>query len=200
MTATTIREATGVGNDREARMARLRERLGSSTDGELNLRVMLVLAHEALRQQGIAESAPRLEYSPAPAIAATAPPAGDYGQLVAGIHGIVARTVARGARLLVISRGDDALFAPGFVSAHFPQAAGGAYAGHYPADGASAIAHLEDCIAGGAEFLVIPATSFWWLDHYEGLAHHLLTRSHVVHHDEQCLVFSLRSEPQGAAT
>jgi hypothetical protein len=199
MTATTIHQAATAGPDREDRMARLRERLGSSTCQELNLRVMLVLAHEALRQQGIAETA-RVEYSQAPAIAATASPAGDYEQLVAGVHEIVARTVPSGARLLVISRGDGALFAPGYVSAHFPQAAGGAYAGHYPADGVSAITHLEDCIAGGAEFLVIPATSFWWLDHYEGLAHHLLTRSHVVHHDERCLLFSLSSEPQGVAT
>ena len=48
-----------------------------------------------------------------------------------------------GSRLLVASRGDEALVRfRARAGAHFPQLEGGTYAGHYPADGAAAVAHL----------------------------------------------------------
>ncbi len=46
----------------------------------------------------------------------------------------------------------------------------GLYAGHHPADGAEAVAHLEEPAAdAGVDYLVLPATSLWWLDHYPEL-------------------------------
>ena len=124
--------------------------------------------------------------------------AGEYEQLIARIHDLVTRKVPAGASILVVSKGDEALLVPGFDAHHFPQGPNGAYAGHYPADGTAAIAHLEQCRAGGAEFLVFPATAYWWLDYYVGLAQHLLSAGRAVHHDEHCLIFDLRPQSEGA--
>ena len=79
-----------------------------------------------------------------------------------------------GARVLVVSRGDEDIvdFAR-HRGEHFPQAADGRYAGHHPADSDEAIAHLASLHEAGADFLVIPGTAQWWLDHYDGFARHL---------------------------
>ena len=59
------------------------------------------------------------------------------------------------ARVLVISKGDDDLLRlDGRHGWHFPQTAGGVYAGYHPADSTQAIAHLETLRARGAEFPV----------------------------------------------
>jgi hypothetical protein len=177
-------------------MSRFRERLVTTSERDRNLRVMLVLAHEALRQRGLALTGQAVRFAAEPTVAATAHRGEGYQELIARIHDAVARTVPRGARLLVISRGDAELFVPGYDSAHFPQGQGGAYAGHYPSDGPSAVAHLEECIGGGAEYLVIPATGFWWLDYYGELARHLLARGRITHHDQHCLICDLNVELQ----
>ncbi len=52
---------------------------------------------------------------------------------------------------------------------HFPQDADGRYLGHHPSDSDDALARLEALRERGAEYLVLPATSYWWLDHYDGL-------------------------------
>lgn len=183
----------------EARLSRIRARLAATSEEETGLRVMLVLAHEALRQQAQASSA-----RPGDEITAISGPTAiegvspsHYAELVSNILETVARVVPAGARLLVVSRGDDALLAPGFDAAHFPQGPNGLYAGYYPADSEAAIAHLEQCRAGGAEFLVLPTTSYWWLDYYEALARHLLVAGRALHHDEHCLIFDLRTRPRG---
>ena len=54
------------------------------------------------------------------------------------------------------------------------------YAGHHPADSEAAIHHLEDLRAAGRAYLV-PATSSWWLDHYDDF------RNHLERHD-RCIV------------
>jgi hypothetical protein len=95
-------------------------------------------------------------------------------EVVEEVRAWVARALPAGAHVLVVSRGDEDIVAfPDHRGAHYPQAAGGAYAGHHPADSADAIAQLEALRAAGAEYLVVPATSAWWLDHYEDLARHL---------------------------
>jgi len=38
---------------------------------------------------------------------------------------------------------------------------------------------------------VVPSTSFWWLDHYEGLATHLEHQHRCLWRDEDCVVFAL---------
>src|SRR5262249_31354544 len=75
--------------------------------------------------------------------------------------------VAAEAPVAVVSRGDDALLELGGRPAwHFPQTPDGVYAGHHPADGPAAVAHLEAMRARGGRYLVLPSTAFWWLDHY----------------------------------
>jgi hypothetical protein len=71
------------------------------------------------------------------------------------------------------------------------------YAGHHPADSGAAIAQLEQCRADGAEFLLLPATGFWWLDYYGGLLQHLMGRGRVLHHDGDCVIFDLRERTPG---
>jgi hypothetical protein len=86
----------------------------------------------------------------------------------------VRRHVPPGSRVLVASRGDEGLVElTGREAWHFPQLEDGTYAGHYPADDREAIAHLEELRERGADYLVLPATSLWWLDHYEGFRRHL---------------------------
>lgn len=189
----------------EVRLARIRDRLAATSEDERVLRVMLVLSHEAVSRQALARTAlaaatggPERKAPSAPPV--TAPATGEYAQLVDRIQEVVAVKVPAGARILVVSRGDESLLVPGFDAAHFPQGPKGVYAGHYPADSEAAIAHLEECRAGGAEFLIIPATASWWLDYYGGWAQHLLIRARVAHHDEHCLIFDLRAEAGGQPT
>lgn len=96
------------------------------------------------------------------------------------------------ARVLVVSHGDDALLAvDGVRASHFPQTAGGEYAGHHPADSEHAIAQLEESRARGCEYFALPAPALWWLDHYEGLRAHLEARYPCVHHDETGAVYDI---------
>jgi glycosyltransferase involved in cell wall biosynthesis len=71
----------------------------------------------------------------------------------------------------------------------------GEYAGHYPSGSEEAIAHLESLRAKGGEFLVFPATSLWWLEHYEGFGEHLRANYRLVYdREDTCLIFSLREQ------
>ena len=90
------------------------------------------------------------------------------------MQGYVESELPAGARVLVVSRGDEDIvdFAR-HRGEHFPQASDGRYAGHHPADSAEAIAHLDELHESGAGYLVIPGTSEWWLDHYDEFARHL---------------------------
>jgi hypothetical protein len=99
-----------------------------------------------------------------------------------------------GAAVLVASRGDEELIDfDGRTGLHFPQVENGVYAGHHPADGDEAIAHLEQLRASGAEFLVLPQPALWWLDHYGSFRDHLEQQCALVARDDKaCLVFALR--------
>lgn len=144
------------------------------------------------RRDPVEPSAPAPVAAP-PAVRA-APPS-DYRELVARVTGVVSALVERDASVLVVSRGDpDLLALASGRAAHFPQSADGGFAGFYPRDGESAVAHLRELREGGAAYLVFPATSAWWLDHYAPLASHLLTTARAVHHDADCLVFDLQPE------
>ena len=93
-----------------------------------------------------------------------------YRDQVDRVRAQVRATLPEDARVLVMSRGDETLLRLGRRQAgHFPQSPTGLYAGHYPADGAEAVAHLEELRAAGAGDLVIPAEARWWLEHYPEL-------------------------------
>jgi hypothetical protein len=76
---------------------------------------------------------------------------------------------------------------------HFPQGEDGDWSGHHPADSGEAVGHLEELRERGADYLVVPPTYRWWLDHYEGLHQHLQSRYRAVRFDEQAgVIFELR--------
>jgi hypothetical protein len=175
-----------------AQLERVRARIATTGPDETRLRTLLVLAHELLRQRELLDAAPL----PAPYEPSAAADAGeaveDYGELVERIRATAHAAMPADASVLVVSRGDDALLPPGLAADHFPQAPGGGYAGHYPADSDAAVAQLEHCRAEGAEFLLLPSTAFWWLDYYGGFLQHLMGRGRVLHHDGHCVIFDLR--------
>lgn len=117
-----------------------------------------------------------------------------YLRMVDRIRGLVAKTVPPGATVLVISKGDDELLALGSIrAAHFPQAEDGRYRGFYPKTSEDAIAQLEKLRESGAEYLLIPATAMWWLEHYAELGKHLELRyRRIAGEQETCVVFRLR--------
>jgi hypothetical protein len=125
-----------------------------------------------------------------------------YRDQVDRIRAQVRAVVPEGARVLVITRGDEALLRlDGRDAGHFPQSATGLYAGHYPADGQEAATHLDDLRSAGAEYLVIPAQARWWLEHYVELRESLDDRGELLPSDpETALIYALtRREVGGAA-
>jgi glycosyltransferase involved in cell wall biosynthesis len=108
-----------------------------------------------------------------------------YAKLVRAFRAFVEQTVPEGATVAVVSKGDHELLVFDERSGwHFPQRTDGVYAGYYPADSASAIAHLEGVRAKGAEFIAFPAASLWWLEKYEDFGRHVQTRFSEVARDE----------------
>jgi GT2 family glycosyltransferase len=114
-------------------------------------------------------------------------------ELTERVRAVVEAVVPAGAAVLVVSRGDERLLELGDRPAsHFPQEEDGTYAGRHPADSAEAIGMLERMREQGSEYLLIPDTDAWWLEHYGDFAGHL-----EVHHQpltqpgSACIVFRL---------
>src|SRR5438874_9074395 len=115
-----------------------------------------------------------------------------YEQLIGKVRHVANKVLAASARGLVVSKGDEELLKiPGRGAGHFPQMDNGTYAGHYPADSAAAIGHLEALIKKGAEFLPFPQTSFWWLSHYDAFHQHLRRHHECIFRDDACIIFGL---------
>ena len=115
-----------------------------------------------------------------------------YTQMIDKIREFVNTALPATAKVLVISRGDGELVQlAGRESWHFPQVAGGAYAGYHPANSHAAIEHLEALRAKGAGYLMIPATATWWLTHYVDFHRHLASRYLLVRSDEHCILYGL---------
>jgi glycosyltransferase involved in cell wall biosynthesis len=128
---------------------------------------------------------------------AASPEQRQYQQLIRQFREVAGKSLPADATVLVVSKGDPELLQlGGRRGLHFPQAEGGAYAGHHPADGAEAVRHLEELRAKGADYLLIPATCLWWLEHYEDFRRHLEGNYRLVaRQDDVCAVYSLREGP-----
>lgn len=153
--------------------------------------------HELLGEIRVALDA-LLARLPAPGNEAPAPVAPvqlDYTHIVERVRACVAEAVPAGSTLAVVNRGDSALLRHDRRAAqHYPQAPDGSYAGFYPGDSTGAIAQLERARETGVEFFVLPASAFWWLEHYEGLRRHLDTRYRVaLRRDDACIIYDLRA-------
>jgi len=118
-----------------------------------------------------------------------------YEDEVERIREQVERSVPRQATVLVLSRGDSELLRlDGREARHFPSGEDGRYLGRHPADDEEAIELLEAERIAGAQYLVIPASEAWWLEHYAGLARHLAARAGAEAHDS-CTIYSLAPSP-----
>jgi GT2 family glycosyltransferase len=118
----------------------------------------------------------------------------NYKHLVTRLVKIVNDTLPSDASVAVVSKGDESLLKlEGRRAWHFPSADHGVYAGHNPADDAAAIEYLNAIRGEGAQFLVFPATSRWWLDHYKELRVHLEQQCRLlVDAEDTCTIFDLQ--------
>jgi glycosyltransferase involved in cell wall biosynthesis len=123
--------------------------------------------------------------------------------LISEIREIVRRRLPPRTTILMIGEGHaELLEMDGRRVWHFPQTAGGGYAG-YPASNEEAIAHLEAQRARGAEFLVVPQPAYWWLLHYGEFRVHLEQHYRLVLRDVfvegggACQIYALHSFRRG---
>jgi GT2 family glycosyltransferase len=124
----------------------------------------------------------------------------EYHGLRTMIRRKVRETIPVGSTVVFISKGDQGLVdLEGYQGWHFPMDKNGAYAGFHPSDSPDAISHLDELINRGAEYLVIPSTSLWWLEHYTEFSRHLNSRfSLAVDVRQTCQIYEL--SPQRART
>jgi len=74
---------------------------------------------------------------------------------------------------------------------------GGEYDSRRPKDSGAAIGCLEAVRARGAQYLLLPATAFWWLDDYKEFRKHVEARYPAIVRDEDtCIIFDLRELSQ----
>jgi hypothetical protein len=116
-----------------------------------------------------------------------------YRELVTHIRDIVKAVVPDGVIVAVVSKGDQELLKLGGERRgwHFPQDDSGNYVGYHPADSSEALAHLEQLRTRGAEYWLLPGTSFWWLEHYDQFRDHMNSRYRRLWGDEACLIYQL---------
>ncbi|MGI8825508.1 MAG: sulfotransferase family protein [Chloroflexota bacterium] len=107
---------------------------------------------------------------------------------------VVERELPRDAVVLVVSKGDERMLELGDKRAwHFPRDEDGEYPGYHPAGSDEAVARLERLRAQGAEYLVIPQSGLWWLEHYGGFREHLDAQyPRVVDEPDRCVIYRLR--------
>jgi hypothetical protein len=127
-------------------------------------------------------------------------PPNRYRHLIDRIRECVRLHVPAGSRVLIASKGDEALtHIDGVQAGHFPQTRTGAYAGHHPANSSEAITHVRQLCSQGAGYFVLPWTSHWWLEHYRDFAKHLNTVHQLkMFERDVCLIYELRDAPAGA--
>jgi len=108
----------------------------------------------------------------------------------------VRQCVPSGVRVLVVSKGDPwSLRLDGPCGVHFPADRTGIYRGYDPADSVEAISLLDEERRNGAQFIVFPASTAWWLDFYGDLRRHLDLYDRLVWHDATCVVYQLMESP-----
>lgn len=113
-----------------------------------------------------------------------------YLEMVDRVGAVLRDLGVQGRPMAVLSRGDDALVQLcGPAARHFPRT-GNTYAGEYPLDGIAAVALLEGEITEGVDYLVVPATAAWWLQHYVEFTAFLDASAQLIAHVEDvCHVF-----------
>jgi hypothetical protein len=120
-----------------------------------------------------------------------------YEEVARRVRAAVEELTPVGAIVMVVSKGDESLLRfDGRSGWHFPRAANGQYAGHHPPDGGWAVSQVEALRAVGGAYLVLPATYFWWLEHYPELDRHLRGRyERIPCPEEVCRIYRLLELP-----
>jgi radical SAM protein with 4Fe4S-binding SPASM domain len=119
-----------------------------------------------------------------------------YRGLVERIRLIARSAIPPDATVLVATKGDGQLLELDCGDAwHFPAGLDGEYIGYHPPDAEWAIEQLELARARGAEYLVIPATVSWWMEHYPAFAQHVNRDYAQVVEDESCAIYALGRFP-----
>jgi hypothetical protein len=118
-----------------------------------------------------------------------------HQQLLDDVRQRAGELIPHGSDVLVAAKGDDELLRlDGSRGRHFPMGDDGRYLGYHPAGDTAVIAQLEALRADGADHLLVPAPTLWWLSHYHGLRRHLEDRYVPLLQDERCAIYRLRSE------
>lgn len=121
----------------------------------------------------------------------------EYEGMIARIRHAVRTRLPEGAVVMVVSKGESRLIQlDGRLGWHFPQSREGDYGDFYPPDSATAIALLEMLRRKGGEYLLIPCTASWWLEHYEEFYRHLEGCYQPFWEDEDCLIYRLKAQEQ----
>jgi GT2 family glycosyltransferase len=63
----------------------------------------------------------------------------------------------------------------------------------YPQDADAVIAHLEYLRSRGVTHLVFTSATTWWLEHYSEFGKHLACSYDVLHRDDDCVIYDLRT-------
>jgi hypothetical protein len=126
----------------------------------------------------------------------------EYEELCRAVGAAAAEATPPQSVVAVVSKGDPKLIdLEGRSGLHFPSDSAGRYAGFHPRTSEEAIAQMDTARAAGAEYLCIPETAFWWLEHYQGFANWLGTHCRSVgKRPDVCLVYELLSSPAAAAS
>jgi hypothetical protein len=104
------------------------------------------------------------------------------------------------AAVVVVGNEDELLHLPGREAWPFPQDAQGDKSRLYPADSAAAIAQLEELRTRGGQYLLVPQTELWWLEHYPHFAAHLARHYRLLtRQDHLCVLYQLQEPPAPAA-
>lgn len=108
---------------------------------------------------------------------------------------LVVRAVPPDSAVVLASKGEPILSDLPFTVSQFPQTDDGSYAGFHLGDSLALIAHLESVRARGAEYLVIPDSTIWWLDHYLAFRNHLENHCKEVASNDEGRVYALKTTP-----
>jgi hypothetical protein len=120
----------------------------------------------------------------------------EYRELVERVKLMVRSAVPADATVAVVSKGDDGLLDLECGEAwHFPAAPDGSWLGYHPGDATEAIQQLDLARARGADYLLLPATAFWWLEQYPEFAKHLMRNCPQIVEDESCAIYTLTRFP-----
>jgi hypothetical protein len=126
----------------------------------------------------------------------------EYEELCRAVGTAVAEATPPQSVVAVVSKGDPRLTEiEGRSGLHFPSDAEGRYAGFHPRTSEEAIAQVDAARAAGAEYLCIPQTAFWWLEHYQGFANWLGAHCRSVgDNPDACLIYELLGPPARATS